>query len=260
MHERGTPMSQQTRGVALITGAARRLGRAIALKLASEGYAIALHCNHSRIEADGLMAQIISMGGHACVLSADLAEAGQVDGIIHAASAAMGPVTVLVNNASVFEDDHIQNMNEVQFDRNMAINLRAPLLLSRDFAAQLPPTTEGVIINLIDQRVFKLNPQFFSYTLSKAALLTATKTMAQALAPNIRVNGVGPGPTLANSLEGEAAFEREAAASLLKRSVSPDDIAEAVLYLVNARGVTGQMIAVDSGQHLVWQTPDLVID
>jgi NAD(P)-dependent dehydrogenase (short-subunit alcohol dehydrogenase family) len=252
-------MTIKANGVALVTGAAKRLGRSIALKLASEGYALALHCNHSRIDAELLMAEIVSKNGRACVISGDLSDSGQVGAMVHSASSALGPVTVLINNASIFEDDRIENLNEVQFQRHMAINLQAPLMLARDFAAQLPAHQEGVIINLIDQRVFKLNPQFFSYTLSKAALLTATKTLAQALAPRIRVNGVGPGPTLANIHEGSEGFEREAQATLLKRGVSPDDIADAVLYLIKARGITGQMIAVDSGQHLVWQTPDIIV-
>ncbi len=251
-------MSRNSKGVALVTGAAKRLGREISLRLADEGYALALHCNVSRLDAEILMAEIISNGGRASVLQADLSDAGQVAGLVHAAQSSLGKVTILVNNASLFEDDRVAQFEPAFFDRHMAINLTAPLILSRDFAAQLDETQEGVIINLIDQRVLKPDPRYFSYLLSKSALLTATRTMAQSFAPRIRVNGVGPGPALANIHEGVEAFEREAAGTLLGRSVSPGDIADAVLYLVKARGVTGQMIAVDSGQHLTWQTPDLL--
>ncbi len=257
-------MNQQAepgrKGTALVTGAGKRIGRVIALRLAKEGYALALHCNRSRQEAEILLGTIVSSGGRAAIIQADLSDVDAVSGLIHAAHAALGPVILLVNNASIFEDDRLPGLDPALLDRHFAINLRAPLILARDFAAQLPEGQSGSIVNIIDQRVLKLNPQFFSYGLSKAALFNATKTMAQALSPRIRVNGVGPGPTLANMHEGAAGLAIEASHTLLQRGSTPEDIAEAVVYLAQASAVTGQMIAVDSGQHLVWQTPDIVLD
>jgi NAD(P)-dependent dehydrogenase (short-subunit alcohol dehydrogenase family) len=175
------------------------------------------------------------------------------------ATAALGPLTLLVNNASLFEDDRAESFDLDLFDRHMAINLRAPLQLARDFAAQVPAHQEAAIINIIDQRVWRLNPLFFSYTLSKSALWSATQTMAQAFAPRIRVNAVGPGPTLANHMQGADTFAREALATPLARAIDPTEIANAVCFLAQARGVTGQMIAVDGGQHLAWKTPDVEV-
>ena len=246
------------KGVALVTGAGKRVGKVIALRLAEEGYALALHCNRSRREAELVMAEIIGRGGRAAVVQAELSDAGQVAELVHAASATLGPLSLLVNNASVFEDDRLQTLAVETLQTHMAVNLVAPLVLARDFAAQVQEGEEGAIVNIIDQRVLRPNPLFFSYYLSKSALLTATKTMAQALAPRIRVNAVGPGPTLANTHEGEAKFAVEARETLLAHASAPNDIAEAVAYLASARSVTGQMIAVDAGQHLVWKTVDIV--
>ena len=246
------------KGVALVTGAGKRVGKVIALRLAEEGYALALHCNRSRREAELVMAEIIGRGGRAAVVQAELSDAGQVAELVHAASATLGPLSLLVNNASVFEDDRLQTFEVETLQTHMAVNLVAPLILSRDFAAQVQEGEEGAIVNIVDQRVLRPNPLFFSYYLSKSALLTATRTMAQALAPRIRVNAVGPGPTLANTHEGEAKFAVEARETLLAHASAPDDIAQAVSYLASARSVTGQMIAVDAGQHLVWKTVDIV--
>jgi NAD(P)-dependent dehydrogenase (short-subunit alcohol dehydrogenase family) len=174
------------------------------------------------------------------------------------ACAALGPVTLLVNNASLFEADAACAFDARLFDQHMAVNLRAPLQLASDFAAQLPEGREGLIVNLLDQRVWRLNPHFFSYTLTKSALWTATQTMAQAFAPRIRVNGVGPGPTLANHMQRAEDFRREAESIPLQRAITPDEIVAAVLFLLEARSVTGQMIAVDGGQHLAWKTPDVL--
>lgn len=249
-----------SKGVALVTGAGKRVGKVIALRLAREGYALALHCNRSRSEAERVMAEIVGAGGRAAVIQAELGDAGQVAGLVHAANAALGPIRLLVNNASIFEDDRLQTLKPETLTAHMAVNLAAPVLLSRDFAAQLPSDAAGAIVNIVDQRVLRPNPQFFSYYLSKSALLTATRTMAQALAPRIRVNAVGPGPTLANTHEGEAGFAKESEGTLLQHASAPEDIAEAVVYLAAARSVTGQMIAVDAGQHLVWRTVDIVSD
>ena len=245
-------------GVALVTGGAKRIGRAIALRLADEGYAVAIHCRRSRGEAHDAKASIQSGGGRAEIVEADLAAIADVTGLIGNASAALGPVTLLVNNASLFEPDDVQNLDPALWERHFAINLRAPAFLTRDFARQLPDGREGGVINIIDQRVWKLNPRFFSYTLSKAALLTATRTMAQALAPRIRVNAIGPGPTLTSSRQSAEDFARQGEALPLREHPKPEDIAEAVVFLAKARSVTGQMLAVDGGQHLAWETPDVL--
>lgn len=245
-------------GCALITGAARRIGRAIAERLAHAGYAVALHASpRSGSDARALAAGLIADIASAEVFIADLADATQASELVTRAAAALGPVTLLVNNASIFEPDSAEKFDVAHFDRLMQVNLRAPLQISSAFAAALPADREGSIINILDQRVWRLNPKFFSYTLSKSALWTATQTMAQTFAPRIRVNAVGPGPTLANPIDGVEGFAREAAAVPLGRGVEPGEIADAVLYLARARGVTGQMIAVDGGQHIAWQTPDV---
>lgn len=247
-------------GVALVTGGAVRIGRAIALKLAEAGYAVAIHCNRSVAEAEALVDAIAAAGGRAALVSADLADPGAVEGIIPATEVQLGPVTLLVNNASVFLRDKVTAIDVPTWNRQFSVNIRAPSVLAGMMANALPEGSEGAVVNILDQRVLKLTPEFYSYTLSKAAMLAATKTMAQALAPRVRVNAVGPGPTFANADDGEALFAREAAGTLLGRTVAADEIAEAVLYLARARSVTGQMIAVDSGQHLGWRTADIVTD
>jgi NAD(P)-dependent dehydrogenase (short-subunit alcohol dehydrogenase family) len=246
------------RQVALVTGGARRIGRRIVKRLAREGYAVAIHCGRSLEAAENLAARIQSEGGAAAVVSADLADATEVGQLVEAAVRALGPLTLLVNNASEFEADEVESLSEARWDRHFAVNLRAPAFLSRDFARQLPDDQDGCIVNIIDQRVWKPTPQFFSYTLTKSALFSATRTMAQALAPRIRVNAVGPGPTLANERQEDEDFAKQSGAVLLGRGVTPDEIADAVIYLARARSVTGQMIAVDGGQHLAWETPDVV--
>jgi NAD(P)-dependent dehydrogenase (short-subunit alcohol dehydrogenase family) len=244
--------------VALVTGGARRIGRAIVERLAEAGYAIAIHCGSARAEAEALAGEIGRSGGSAIVVEADLADPSAVDALLPAVQAALGPVTLLVNNASSFLIDDICAIDVPTWNRQFSINLRAPSVLAGALANRLPEGRDGAIVNIIDQRVWKLTPQYYSYTLTKAALLTATKTMAQALAPRIRVNAVGPGPTLPNSHDGADAMEQEAAATLLQRRIDAHEIAQAVLYLAQARSVTGQMIAVDGGQHLGWRTPDII--
>ena len=246
------------RGVALVTGGARRVGRAISLKLAEAGHAVAIHCNASVREAESLAEEIVRAGGEAAIVSADLADPAAVEGVIAAAQMQLGPVTFLVNNASLFLRDQVTAIDVPTWNRQFSVNIRAPSVLAGMMANALPRDMTGAIVNILDQRVWKLTPEFYSYTLSKAAMWAATRTMAQALAPRIRVNAVGPGPTLANAEDGEELFRQEAAGTLLGRPVLPDDIAQAVLYLARARSVTGQMIAVDSGQHLGWRTPDIV--
>jgi NAD(P)-dependent dehydrogenase (short-subunit alcohol dehydrogenase family) len=242
---------------ALVTGGAQRIGRRIVERLAAEGYAVAIHCRRSADEAERMADRIRQAGGEAVVVQADLAEADAVERLVPEAVRALGPLTLLVNNASEFEPDEIETLTQERWDRHFAVNLRAPAFLARDFAHQLPAEGQGCIVNIVDQRVWKLTPQFFSYTLTKAALFTATQTMAQALAPRIRVNAIGPGPTLSNIRQGDEDFDKQSSAVLLGHGGTPDEIADAVLYLAKAGSVTGQMIAVDGGQHLAWETPDV---
>jgi NAD(P)-dependent dehydrogenase (short-subunit alcohol dehydrogenase family) len=241
---------------ALVTGGARRIGAAIARRLAAEGCGVAIHCRLSRDEADALAAEIRASGGRAVVVKGDLAEPDRLGPMIAEAAAALGPLGLLVNNASIFWRDDLDTLSAGSFDAHMAVNLRAPLLLARAFAAQAPPGAS--IVNLIDQRVLKPRPDYLSYALSKEALWSATRILARALAPAIRVNAVGPGPTLPNETDGEIGFEREAAATLLARPVDPAEIADAVVFLARSPSITGQMIAVDAGQHLAWKTPDVL--
>ena len=242
--------------LALVTGAGKRIGREIALCLAGEGYDLAIHCNASRVEADDLQAQLHAAGHKAEVFVADLSNRTAVAALIPQIAAAMGPVSLLVNCASMFEFDEMGQLGADVWQRHMAINLEAPVFLTQNFAAQAPEG--GSVVNIIDQRVWKLTPQFFSYTLSKAALWTATQTMAQALAPRVRINAVGPGPTLPSVRQQQADFDAQVSMIPLEHAASPHDIAEAVLYLARAQSVTGQMIAVDGGQHLAWRTPDVI--
>ncbi len=246
------------RKVALVTGGARRIGRAIVEALAAKGYAVVIHCNASRTEANALAADIRAKGGNAAVVQADLALPDPVAALMAESARPFGPVTLLVNNASLFIADTLQTIDVPTWNRQFSVNIRAPSVLAKDFAAALPPGRTGAIINIIDQRVWKLTPEFYSYTLSKSALWTATRTMAQTLAPLIRVNAVGPGPTLGNIHDGDAGVQHEAEGTLLGQRVDPRAIADAVIYLAEAESVTGQMIAVDGGQHIGWKTPDIV--
>lgn len=246
-----------TKGNVLITGAGKRVGRAIALSLASEGWTVAAHYASSREDADSLVAEIIAGGGKAAAVGANLAREEETAALVPAAVRALGPLTALINNASSFEDDRVESMTRASWDLHMEINLRAPVALAQAFAAQLPKGATGAIVNMIDQRVLRPNPKFFTYAISKAALFAATRTLAQGLAPAIRVNAIGPGPTLRNARQSQADFDRQVKATLLERGSPPDEICEAVRYLLAARSVTGQMIAVDGGQHLAWETPDV---
>jgi NAD(P)-dependent dehydrogenase (short-subunit alcohol dehydrogenase family) len=236
---------------ALITGAGRRIGRVIALSLAQDGYAVVLHANHSRADAEKLAGEIVAAGGRAAVVLADLADGGAVHGLVPAA-AAFGPLTLLINNASQFDEDEIATLDRARFERTMAVNLTAPVLLAQAFAAQAPERTDASIVNIVDQRVLKPTPRFFSYSLSKSALASATVT----LAPKLRVNAVAPGPTLPSPRQSVEQFAAQAATVPLKRGPTPEDIAAAVVYLADARSVTGTVIAVDGGQHLAWRTAD----
>ena len=236
----------------LITGAAQRLGRAIALALAADGWAVAVHYRASRDRATALVEEILGAGGRAVALDADLADETAVAALVPRAVAALGPLGCLVNNASTFENDTAATVDRASWDGHIEVNLRAPFVLMQGFAAQLPDTASGAIVNLLDQRVWSLTPYFVSYTVSKAALWTLTQTMALALAPRIRVNGIGPGPTLPSPRQSAAQFERQCAALPLRRGTTPDEIAAAVRFILAAPAMTGQMIALDGGQHLGW--------
>lgn len=242
-----------SRGTALVTGAGRRIGRAIALELGRAGFAVAVHYATSRGEAEAVVAEIRAAGGNATALAADLADADALADLVAAAASALGPLTCLVNNASVFLDDRIETMRVEDWDRQQAVNLRAPVLLARHFARALPPGMGGNVVNIVDQRVLRPTPEFFSYAVTKAGLWAATRMLAQAFAPSIRVNGVGPGPVLKSIHQSEADFAAEAGTTLLGHGASPEEIAAAVRFLVDQPAITGQMIAVDGGQHLLWQ-------
>ena len=235
---------------ALVTGAARRIGRAIALDLARQGWDVAVHANNSRDEADSLAQEIVALGRRVVVLRAELTKEAEVSALLPAAIAALGPVGLLVNNASIFEQDDISCMDRAGWDRHMEANLRAPALLIQDFASALPADAEGVVINIIDQRVLHPGPDFLSYTLSKSGLWTLTRTLALALAPRIRVNAIGPGPVLRSIHQTEAAFAAEVASVPLQRQTDLSEICRAIGFILSARSMTGQMIALDGGQHL----------
>ncbi|MEM1105917.1 MAG: SDR family oxidoreductase [Pseudomonadota bacterium] len=245
-------------GRALVTGAGARLGRAMAEALGQAGWAVALHYNSSAAGAEETEAAITAAGGRAVPVQADLSDPGDVAGLMAKARGGLGgEVTLLVNSASTFVEDTLASHGPGTWATHFDVNLRAPIALAQALAAELPGQTPGLVVNIIDQRVWKLTPQFFTYTLSKSALWTATRTMAQALAPHIRVNAIGPGPTLKSVHQTEAEFAAEQAATLTGRGAGPGDVTRALLYLIEADAMTGQMLAVDGGQHLLWQTPDV---
>jgi dihydroneopterin aldolase len=242
--------------IALVTGAGRRIGRAIALRLARDGWHIGLHHNGSNAEAAEVAGLIEAAGGRAALLQADLADPQQVAGLVPACVAALGSPSCLINNASLFLPDEVGGLTLDLWERHQAINLRAPVMLAQAFAAALPAGAEGNIVNLIDQRVWKPTPLFFSYAIAKSGLLAANTMLAQALAPRIRVNAIGPGPTMPSIHQSAEQFAAECAALPLEHGTNPEEIAEAVIFLLSARAMTGQMIALDGGQHLAWQTPE----
>ncbi len=249
--------SQAVPKTALVTGGAKRIGRALSLALVDAGYAVAIHAHHSVQEARGLQDAIRNKGGTACVVEGDLNDAHCGITLVEQANQQLGTLGVLVNNASLFEPDGVGTLEPVLWDQHFNINLRAPVFLAQAFAEQLPAQAQGVILNLVDQRVLKLTPQFMSYTLSKAALYTATTTLAQALAPRIRVVGIGPGPTLANTRQTENDFLAQCQTLPLQHGSCVDDITRTALFLIENTSITGQMIAVDGGQHINWQTADV---
>jgi NAD(P)-dependent dehydrogenase (short-subunit alcohol dehydrogenase family) len=240
---------------ALVTGAAKRIGRAIALALAEDGYALALHHNASGAEAEKLAAAIRAQGGRAATVAADLADPRQTDGLVAAAVKAAGPLTVLVNNASLFERDTLADLSPGSWERNLAVNLRAPVFLAQAFARQLPAGVQGNVVNLIDQKVLNLTPYYLSYTAAKMGLWAMTQTLAQELAPAVRVNGIGPGPTLPNPTQTEAEFRAYAGKMPLGHGPTPEEIARVVLFILDTPSLTGHMIPVDGGEHLGFAHP-----
>ena len=239
----------------LITGAARRIGRVLALDLAALGWRVGLHCGASRKEAEDLAASIAASGGRAAVLPADLTDTGAVEALVPRCISALGAPVCLINNAATFHEDTLSSLTPELWDRQLAVNLKAPIFLAKYFAKHLPAGAEGSVINIIDQRVWRPTPDLFSYAVSKSGLWGATRMLAQALAPRIRVNAIGPGPVLKSTLQTDEEFRREYEATLLGRGSSPEEIAAAVRFILDAPAMTGQMIALDGGQHLSWHDP-----
>lgn len=239
---------------ALVTGGSKRIGKAICQGLADAGYAVAVHYNTSREPAKSVAMEIVNAGGKAVAVGANLAAEDETSMLLNRAAAALGPVNLLINNASLFEEDTFGEINGELFDLHFNVHVKAPALLASAMAAQ--QISDGSIVNIIDERVWKLTPNFASYTLSKSTLWTATKTMAQALAPRIRVNAIGPGPTLPSHRQTQADFDDQVKTLLLQRSPELREFTDTILFFERARSVTGQMIALDGGQHLGWQTPD----
>lgn len=246
--------------IALVTGGARRLGNAIVLALADAGFSVAIHCRNSSAEAEALAGEVEACGVRAAVVRADLDDETAVQGLWPAAAAALGPIGVLVNNASAFERDEWDDVTRASWDKHMEPNLRAPFVLMQAMARGLPEAASGVVINMIDQRVWSLTPHFVSYTVSKAALWALTQQMALALAPRIRVNAIGPGPTLPSPRQTEAQFARQCASVPLQHGTSPDEVARAVIAILALPAMTGQMISLDGGQHLQWQSGGARLD
>ena len=242
---------------ALVTGAARRIGRVLALDLAGHGWRVGLHCRNSVDEAERLAGEIEGKGGSAAVLRADLTDNAAVERLVDQCAAQLGAPTCLVNNASMFVYDDLVTLDPRVWDAQLAVNLKAPVFLAKAFAASLPAGALGNVINMIDQRVLKPTPHFFSYAASKAALWSATRTLAQALAPRVRVNAIGPGPVLKSEHQTDEEFRLQCEATILRRGTTPEEIASAVRFILDAPAMTGQMIALDGGQHLAWETPDV---
>ncbi len=251
---------------ALITGAADRLGRAMALALADQGIDIAVHYNGSEAKARATCGDIASRGARAVALQADLRSKSATRELVASASDKLGgPLDILINNASAFEYDTIEDASDENWDLHMQANFQAAFILTQDFSKQAPKASgdlgsriaNAAIINMLDQRIRKLTPAFMTYSLSKHGVWAMTQTTAQALAPDIRVNAIGPGPTIRATRQSDAHFNHQRANTILERGSDPEDIVEAMLYLLSAKSVTGQLICVDGGQHLGWRTPDI---
>ncbi len=243
-------------GTVLITGAAKRIGRSLALDMGKRGWKVAVHYRSSKLAAEELAHEISKAGGSAAIVGGDLARAEDVEGIVPACAAALGAPCCLINNASEFHNDNVVDMSQELWAQHLDVNLKAPVFLARALYLGLPKGGRGNIINIIDQRVWRLTPEFFSYTLSKSGLWTATRTLAQAMAPKVRVNAIGPGPVLRSVHQTDADFAAESARTLLGKGPDLDEIASAVQFILSASAMTGQMIALDGGQHLMWREDD----
>ena len=252
---------------ALVTGAGQRIGRALALSLAGRGYDIAVHYSSSSDGADSVVSEIEALGQQAVAFRADLLDDAETAALVPMAADALGPLSVLVNNASIFEYDALLSATQDSWNRHIGSNLKAPFFLTQAFAKQAPAAqsdalgevlASSLVINMIDQRVRKLTPEFMTYTLAKSALWTLTRTSAQALAPAIRVNAIGPGPTLRGARQTEDHFRRQRESTILKRGADPEGIARALEYFLDSPSVTGQLLCVDGGQHLAWKTADIL--
>ena len=241
---------------ALITGGAKRIGAAIAEDLARNGFDVAVQYVSSQEDASELVQHLRQLGVNAVALGADLLEPHAAETLFQKAIEQLGSIDLLINNASIFDADELADLNEALWEKHMTIHLKVPSLLASEMAKQ-KHLNDGLIVNIIDQRVLRLNPNFYSYTLSKSGLWAATRTMAQSLAPTIRVNAIGPGPTLKNARQTEKDFQQQIDGLLLKRGPTLDEFGETIRYLYHAKSVTGQMIVLDGGQHLAWQTPDI---
>ena len=241
----------------IITGGATRIGAAIAKSLANYETAITIHYNTSEGSALKLKKELENLGSEVYLIKADLNNLKQTQTLLKLAYSKMKGLNCLINNASLFENDNLQNFTEKSFTKHLNINLKAPAILIQSFK-KLLKNSEGNIVNIIDQRVEKLTPYFFSYTLSKSSLVTLTKTAAMRLAPNIRVNGVSPGPTLKNSRQSESHFKKQWKSILLKKKVKLESICDGVKFLMENENITGEIINIDSGQRLAWNTPDII--
>lgn len=254
-HARG-PMPR----IVLVTGAAKRIGRVIAGRLAAEGWTVALHYNGSAAEAEEAAAAIAAAGGRAECFRADLGDEESTQELMDRVTATLGPVGALVNNASTFEFDDAATADRRRWDLHMEVNLRAPFVLTQALARQLPADCRGHVVNIIDQRVLRLTPYFLTYSISKFGLWGMTQCMALALAPRIQVNAIGPGPTMQGVRQSDEHFARQNESMPLGHGAKPDEIADTVLFLLAAPSITGTLITVDGGQHLAWAQPGQVIN
>lgn len=255
---------------ALVTGAGTRIGRSMALYLGQQGFDVAVHYATSKTAAEEVVEILSAQGCKACTLQADLLEETAVQGLVPAAMAALdGPITCLLNNASIFEYDNIKSATRNSWDRHIESNLRAPFVLTQAVADAAPdplhdkrnePIAQSLVVNMIDQRVRKLTPEFMTYTIAKMGLWAFTQTAAQGLAPQVRVNAIGPGPTLQGARQSADHFTKQRRNTVLERGANIEDITAALGYLLSAPSVTGQLICVDGGQHLSWRTPDVLHD
>ena len=240
------------KNTALITGGSQRIGRIICEKLAKSGWNIAIHFNKSKKQANALNKSLKKFGIKVTCIKADFSKEKETKSLFYKAKKTLGSINCLINNASTFELDSIDNINKEKWDYNLNVNIWSPIILIKEFKKNLPKNASGNIINIIDQRVLNLTPFFTTYTFTKSGLWTLTKTLAMALAPNIRVNAIGPGPTLASKRQTDKKFKKQYKSMPLKKKVSPKEIADAVMFIINTQSITGQLITVDSGQHLGW--------